>query len=267
MDPLTPGNSSFLPHEQMPSTNFILRANHVGYRYRSNWVLNDITFDAANGITALLGPNGAGKSTLLDILALLRRPKSGSVLLNGVELTDEKSIRQARQSIGYLPQKFSLDGLMTAKRHVEYSAWLNGVSADSCSMVAENALETVGLSDLSKARARTLSGGQAQRLGIACAIVTRPSVLLMDEPTVGLDPMQRIEFRNFLQRLARDTCIIVSTHLVEDVQYIADKLIVLDSGCVAFNGSVSELEIMGNNSLSPMNNLESGYYEVLRGSK
>jgi ABC-2 type transport system ATP-binding protein len=242
-----------------------IRVDDVSFRYGSNPVLRDLSFAVGNGILGVLGPNGAGKSTLFDTLATIRRPTTGSISILGVPADDEAHIRQIRRHVGFLPQRFNLMAFSSCLNNVAYAAWCNGVSSDSVEDAATSALRVVGLESRAQDRAGSLSGGQKQRLGIACAIAHGPRVLLLDEPTVGLDPGQRIEIRDHLRGLASDTCIVVATHIVEDVRSMASEVMVLSEGRRAFMGSVDDLESIGRARPDPkLTPLESGYMSVLR---
>jgi ABC-2 type transport system ATP-binding protein len=244
----------------------LLKVSGVSYRYRKTDVLSDVSFQSGMGVVGLLGPNGAGKSTLLDILAHVRRPLTGSIQISVHGSRERTTEIENRKMIGYLPQRFSTDRFMSVQRHVEYAAWLHGVPNDECASFALKALEIVDLSARASKPARSLSGGQVQRLGIACAIVHKPQIVLLDEPTVGLDPIQRIEFRSYLRDLAKTTSILLSTHLVEDIENIAEKILVLSEGKIIFDDSVSALANLAKNTGLAMSPLESGYYSVLRGN-
>jgi ABC-2 type transport system ATP-binding protein len=160
----------------------------IGFAYGHTTVLRDINWRIRPGVTGLLGENGAGKTTLLSVLVGLRRPKSGSITM-----TDG-----AQPKFGFVPQQFSLPGEMRAADCVMYTAWINGVSRGECAAAAERALAQVNLADKARSRVRSLSGGQRQRLGLAAGLAHEPDVLVLDEPTVGLDPAQRVRVREVI---------------------------------------------------------------------
>ncbi len=151
---------------------------------------------------------------------------------------------------------------MTVAAHVAFAAWANGVPDDRCQKAATGALDVVELNDLAGRRVRTLSGGQRQRLGIACAIAHEPDVLLLDEPTVGLDPLQRVQVRAYLARISERAIVLVSTHMVEDLAQVADRVLVLVDGRIAFDGTVADLAESGDDGDRHVSVLESGYRKV-----
>ena len=221
------------------------------------------------GITGLLGPNGAGKTTLLSVLSGGIRPAPGHVEINGHDLGTPGGRNAVRGEIGYLPQRFDLAGGLTLRQTVEYAAWCNGVGRPQLAGAADDALALVGLADRAQSKVRHLSGGQRQRLGLAAAVPHRPRVLLLDEPTAGLDPEQRVRFRGYLMSLASESCVILATHLLEDVQQAADRLVLLSDGDVAFSGTPGDLAAMGTSMASGLtdtageSDLERGYRLVL----
>jgi ABC-2 type transport system ATP-binding protein len=199
----------------------------------------DLTLDV--GVHGLLGPNGAGKTTLMKSLATVTRPHAGELRLAGVDAEDG-DLREIRRHIGYLPQQFGFYPRYTAREFVEYMAWLKEMPRAAIGPAVERALARVGLADRADSRLKTLSGGMVRRVGIAQAIVNDPRILLLDEPTAGLDPEQRVSFRRLLRELGADSCVVVSTHLVEDVAAACDDAILLDRGRLVFRGSIDELE-------------------------
>ena len=236
----------------------MIELEHVSHRYRHRHSLVDISCEFGSGLWGLLGPNGAGKSTLLSILATLREPDSGHFRLNGVDVSDD--VDTIRGLVGFLPQRFSLPSHFRIRRVVEYAAWARGVEPGECRARARAALDRVGLLDRVDERVQSLSGGVRQRLGIACAIVGDPAVLLLDEPTVGLDPASRIGVRSLFGELAEDRTVIVSTHLLEDLQGFVSQLVVLSEGKLIFEGSYSELESVGRgHPVRNTNDAEAGY--------
>lgn len=213
-----------------------IELRNVSYSYGRRAVLAGLDWTLPLGITGLLGPNGAGKTTLLNLLVGLTRPDSGTIERTG---SADRDVRRGR--VGMLPQRFSLAGEMRVAHTVAYSAWINGVPADECGEAASRALEAVQMEELSGHRVRQLSGGQRQRLGVAAALAHDPDVLVLDEPTVGLDPGQRLRVREVIAGIGRDRVVVLSTHLIEDISHLCSRVGVLAGGRIAFDGTEPEL--------------------------
>ena len=200
--------------------------------------LKDLSLDLhAPGMVGLLGPNGAGKSTLIKLLAAALVPTSGLIRVNGSPLA--KAERSLKAQLGYLPQDFGLFDELTVAQFLDYMAALKGVK--EAKAVISRAIHAVNLEEKAKSRIRTLSGGQRQRVGIAQALLGNPSFLIFDEPTVGLDPEERIHIRNLFSRMAQDRLVLLSTHIIEDVQSVCSRLAVIHHGSIVFAGSPAEL--------------------------
>ena len=191
----------------------------------------------APSLVGLLGPNGAGKSTLMKLLVAAQLPSSGSILVDGRPLA--KSDRYLKSKLGYLPQDFGLFDELTVTQFLDYMAALKGIG--NAKFVIRQVIEAVNLKEKARAKIRTLSGGQRQRVGIAQALLGDPSFLIFDEPTVGLDPEERIHFRNLFSQTAQDRLVLLSTHIIEDVQSVCDQLIVIHHGRILFTGTPEEL--------------------------
>jgi ABC-2 type transport system ATP-binding protein len=217
------------------------------------------------GVHGLLGPNGAGKTTLIKALATVLRPHDGTLQLVGEDAVGG-DLREIRRHIGYLPQRFGFYPRYTAREFVEYLAWLKEMPAAAVPGAVERALDRVGLADRADSRMKTLSGGMVRRVGIAQAIVNDPAILLLDEPTAGLDPEQRVSFRGLLREVGRDTCVVVSTHLVEDVAAACDDAILLAAGRLVFRGSIAALTAAAGDRPddATASIVERGYTELLR---
>ena len=201
--------------------------------------LEGLTLEIGRGTFGLLGPNGAGKTTLIRILATQMLPTSGSVTVEGYDLvTDREAVRRR---LGYLPQHFGAYPQLTAAEFLDYRARLAGIHGrkDRRDRVAR-ALEDVGLTEVRDRRSGTFSGGMMRRLGIAQAILGNPDFLVVDEPTVGLDPEERIRFRAILGRLSVDRAILISTHIVGDISSTCEEIAVLASGKLLFTGRPEE---------------------------
>ncbi|MEV6549176.1 ATP-binding cassette domain-containing protein [Streptomyces sp. NPDC051597] len=210
-----------------------------GYR-RGARVLNELSLTFVSGNTVLLGPNGAGKSTLLGIAASALSPKNGHVVLNGLRPDSRSRRRRYRRRVGWLPQQVRPVAGLQLREQVAYAGWLKGMSRRTAWDEAVPALQRVGLGDLVSRSSRELSGGQLRRLGIAQTLVHGSQVVLMDEPTAGLDPYQRGVFRDLLGELSSSTNFIVSTHQTEDLAESFDSVVLLDRGTVRFQGTVAE---------------------------
>lgn len=200
--------------------------------------LQDVSIELSSpNLIGLLGQNGAGKSTLMKLLTAGLLPTSGSILLDGVPL--QRREKQLRGALGYLPQSFGLYDELTVWQFLDYIAALKGIREPKRSI--GQALEQTNLISLQKRRIATLSGGQRQRVGIAQALLGNPQLLILDEPTVGLDPQERINFRNLFSQTAQDKTVLLSTHIIEDVQSVCGRLIVLHHGQVRFDSSPEQL--------------------------
>lgn len=192
----------------------------------------DLTLEAPS-LIGLLGPNGAGKSTLMKLLVSALVPTGGDILIDGQPLAERE--RFLKSHLGYLPQDFGLFDELTVAQFLGYMAALKGVRRPEQAINA--AIQAVNLQEKSRAKIRTLSGGQRQRVGIAQALLGEPSLLIFDEPTVGLDPEERIHFRNLFSRSAQDRLVLLSTHIIEDVQSVCDQIVVMDGGRILFAGT------------------------------
>lgn len=239
-----------------------LRLADVYQGYSGTPVLHGINLDLGAGITGLLGPNGAGKSTLLRTMATVVPPRSGSVEVSGVRVEAERSARRVRSRIGYLPQDFGHDPGMRVLEFVEYAAWLRGVPARQQRDSAMRALEQVDLASHSRTKMGKLSGGQRRRAGIAWAVVGDPDVILLDEPTVGLDPRQRIQFRGIIKNFSHAT-VVLSTHLTDDIEAVCDRVVVLNDGTITFDDTVPALAALGHDDLPGESALERAYMHLL----
>ncbi|MGI8307154.1 ATP-binding cassette domain-containing protein [Saccharopolyspora hattusasensis] len=217
----------------------VVRVDKVSHSYGSHAALHQVCLRLPVGATALLGPNGAGKSTLLGLLSSALRLQRGSIDVDG--LTPGRDSRRYREAMGFLPQQFSVPHHLTCAEFLELSAWWRKVAERNRKDVVRHALRAVELEKRAATKIGKLSGGMVRRLGIAQALVNAPKVLLLDEPTVGLDPRQRAGLRDVIVDLARSQTILVSTHLTEDVAAVADRVAVLDQGRVVFDGDLAEM--------------------------
>ena len=188
-------------------------------------------------LIGLLGPNGAGKSTLMKLMTAALLPTGGEIRIDGQPLS--KAEKSLKQKLGYLPQSFGLYDELRVYQFLDYMAALKGISPARAAV--ERAMEAVNLTELRKKKIRTLSGGQRQRVGIAQALLGDPELLIFDEPTVGLDPEERIRMRNLFASLAREKLVILSTHIIDDVQSVCGQLAVINRGKILFSGSPEAL--------------------------
>lgn len=235
-------------------------------RHRRTVALDGLDLTLGRGVHGLLGPNGAGKTSLVRVMATVTEPAAGRVELLGLDVGRHAPRTEVRRRLGYLPQDFGYYPGFTVREFVAYVAWLKEMPADDVPGAVRRAVERVGLGDRADERMRTLSGGMVRRVGIAQAIVNEPELLLLDEPTAGLDPEQRVEFRSLLRELGEVSTVVVSTHLVEDVVAACAEVVLLEAGRIAFRGTTAELAALGGDgaggpSGSPV---ERGYTAALR---
>ncbi|MEU5386810.1 ATP-binding cassette domain-containing protein [Kitasatospora cineracea] len=232
--------------------------------YRGRTVIDGLDLAVGEGVLGLLGPNGAGKSTLLRTLATVAPPLGGTLEVCGERIGSERSARLARRRIGFLPQDFGYFAGYTVEEFVRYCAWLREVPDAQAADAARKAVGAVGLAERARARMKSLSGGMLRRAGIAAALVGEPRLVLLDEPTVGLDPAQRLEFRALVRSL-RGTAVVLSTHLVEDVAAVCDQVAVMNEGRIVFRGTAGELAALARDSDPGDTPLERGYMRALDG--
>lgn len=206
--------------------------------YGRKQALSNVNLTIGQGMFGLLGRNGAGKTTLMKTLATLLNKKSGEITVCGIPIEKTSEIRKIT---GYLPQDFSMYPGMTVYEAMDYLGILSELDGAIRKKRIPMLLEKVNLSDNSKTKVKALSGGMKRRLGIAQAILHEPKVLIVDEPTAGLDPEERIRFRNLLCDIAEDKIVILSTHIVGDIEATCEKIAILDSGKLLYNGLVNEL--------------------------
>lgn len=201
--------------------------------------VDHVHLELTPGIIGLLGPNGAGKTTMIRLLCDLIRPDSGAVLLDGSDIRGLGE--EYRDILGYLPQKVGYYPWFTAEKYLHYIATLKGLSAAAAAAKTRELLMQVGLYEERKKRLSAYSGGMLQRIGIAQALLNDPKILILDEPTAGLDPQERIRFRAMIAGLARDRLVILSTHIVSDVEHIATQVVLLRSGNVIAHDTIDHI--------------------------
>lgn len=207
-----------------------MRIVDLGVRLGGRHVLRGVDFVLDAGVTALVGRNGAGKTTLLRAMTGFLRPDSGSVLFDGASIHDDPSAEHGlKRSLGWVPQQIDLPQSSIAGEFVRFCAWLGGIDGNATAAM-EVAFAAVQLEEESRMKIGKLSGGQQRRVMVAAALVTDPSIILFDEPTVGMDPQQRRQFHRIVSEAGRNRRVLISTHLMEDVLGVADRVILLSGG-------------------------------------
>jgi len=216
-----------------------IEINNLCKSYGSKEVLKNVNLQIDEGMFGLLGPNGAGKTTLMRVLTTLVSKNSGEVKIDGIDIGDKKSIRSI---IGYLPQDFSMYPSVSVYEAMDYIALLCEINNKKTrKLIIEELLCKVNLEKNMKTKVKALSGGMRRRLGIAQAMINNPKVLIIDEPTVGLDPEERVRFRNMLRDFSDGKIVILSTHIVEDIESTCENIAVLKSGEIVYTGKVNEI--------------------------
>lgn len=207
--------------------------------YKNTKAINEINLLIESpSLVGLVGPNGAGKSTFMKLLVTQLIPTKGSIKIDGMDLKNHEDYM--RERLGYLPQDFGLYDNLTVCEFLDYMAAVKGIKKDMEKKINE-CIQKTNLEDKKDKKIKTLSGGQKQRVGIAQALLNNPEILIVDEPTVGLDPEERIKFRNLFSENASDKLVILSTHIIDDVEAICNKLIIMDKGKIIYLGTPNEL--------------------------
>ncbi len=213
----------------------MLVIHNVTKKYGNYTALADITLEFTGGVYGLLAPNGAGKTTLIKMLTTLLFPTKGEILWEGCEIT--KLDERYRDIIGYLPQEFGYYKNQSPRQFLNYLAALKGIDRATAKHKTEELLELVSLSDVMDKKMRKFSGGMLQKVGIAQAMLNNPRILILDEPTAGLDPKERVRFRNLISALSKDRIVILSTHIVSDIETIANHVIMFKDHKLLCNDS------------------------------
>lgn len=206
--------------------------DRVSKQYKNKIAVDRVSVTLEQGVVGLLGANGAGKTTLIRMICGILEPSSGTVSFNGVNAGRE----EYRAMLGYLPQDFGYYPEFTARDFLLYFAALKGIPKRQARQRTDELLELLTLQDVAKKKIKTFSGGMKQRLGIAQALLNHPKLLVMDEPTAGLDPKERVKFRNILDTLGEESLVLLSTHIVSDVEHIADEVLMMKDGQLIFKG-------------------------------
>ena len=202
-------------------------------QFQNKTAVDRVTLRLHSGVFGLLGTNGAGKTTLMRMLCGILQPTSGTIAFDGMDVREEGY----RAVLGYLPQDFGYYPEFTAMDFLLYMAALKGLPRQTAKQRANELLELVGLQDMGRKKIKTFSGGMKQRLGIAQALLNNPKMLILDEPTAGLDPKERVRFRNLIGQLGKDSIVLLSTHIVSDIEHIADEVLMMKNGNLIYHGA------------------------------
>lgn len=211
--------------------------DRVTKQYKNKIAVDRVSITLKKGIYGLLGANGAGKTTLMRMLCGILTPTSGTITYDGVDVSEE----EYRAVLGYLPQDFGYYPEFSGKDFLLYMAALKGLGKEQAKKRVAELLELVSLTDVAKKKIKIYSGGMKQRLGIAQALLNEPQILVLDEPTAGLDPKERVRFRNLIADLGKENIVILSTHIVSDIDRIADRILMMNEGKLVFDGTREEI--------------------------
>lgn len=214
-----------------------LMLDRVTKQYSDKIAVDRVSVALRPGVIGLLGANGAGKTTLMRMICGILKPSSGSISFEGMDASDE----MYRDVLGYLPQDFGYYPNFTGMDFLMYMAALKGIDKRSAKQKCRELLKTVNLEEAANKKIKTYSGGMKQRLGIAQAVLNDPKILILDEPTAGLDPKERVRFRNLIAELGKDAIVILSTHIVSDVEHIADRILMMKDGTIIFDGTGADI--------------------------
>ena len=210
--------------------------DRVTKQYKNKIAVDRLTFALKPGVTGLLGANGAGKTTLMRMICGILTPTGGTIALDGTPVTEERY----RAVLGSLPQDFGYYPEFSGRDFLLYFGALKGLDKAQAKRRTEELLELVGLADVAKKKIKTYSGGMKQRLGIAQALLNDPQVLILDEPTAGLDPKERVRFRELIAEIGKKSIVLLSTHIVSDVEHIADRILMMKDGQIIWQGNWNE---------------------------
>lgn len=206
--------------------------DRLSKQYKNKIAVDSVSIKLQTGIYGLLGANGAGKTTLMRMICGILKPTSGTVSFDGIDVSEENY----RSILGYLPQDFGYYPEFTGMDFLLYMAALKGITKPQAKQKAVELLQIVSLQDVAKKKIKTYSGGMKQRLGIAQALLNQPKLLVLDEPTAGLDPKERVRFRNLITELGKDSIVLLSTHIVSDIEHISDDVLIMKSGQIIYQG-------------------------------
>lgn len=214
-----------------------LNIDRITKQYGPKIAVDRISLTLKPGVTGLLGANGAGKTTLMRMLCGILKPTSGTISFDGLDVSTE----EYRAMLGYLPQEFGYYPNFTGLNFLLYLAALKGMDRQQARRRSQELLELVGLGDVGRKKIKTYSGGMKQRLGIAQALLNRPKILILDEPTAGLDPKERVRFRTLIEEQGRESIVLLSTHIVSDVEHIAGRILMMKEGQLIYDGGADDV--------------------------
>lgn len=217
----------------------MLSIEHVTKKYQNFTALSDVNLTLEHGVYGFLAPNGAGKTTLLKMLATLLFPTEGKIQYNGTDI--QKLDERYREKIGFLPQDFGYYRNQSPARYLRYIGLLKGIYGERLAKETEEKLEMVGLSEVKNKKMKKFSGGMIQRVGIAQALMGNPEILILDEPTAGLDPKERVRFRKILSALSGEKTVLISTHIVSDIEFIANRIVLMKDKRILKNEVTEEI--------------------------
>lgn len=215
-----------------------LTIDRLTKQYKNKIAVDRVSLQLKPGVCGLLGANGAGKTTLMRMICGVLKPTGGTISFQGMDVSTE----EYRRSLGYLPQDFGYYPNFTGLEFLDYMALLKGLPKSTAKRRSQELLELVGLKNDSKKKIKTYSGGMKQRLGIAQAMLNRPKLLVLDEPTAGLDPKERVRFRELIEELGRENIVLLSTHIVSDIEQAADRILMMREGQMIFDGTQKDVE-------------------------
>lgn len=211
--------------------------DRVTKQYQNKIAVDRVSISLKPGVIGLLGANGAGKTTLMRMICGILKPTGGTITYDGMDVSEE----MYRDVLGYLPQDFGYYPGFTGREFLLYMAALKGIDKKTAQRKCDELLEVVNLKNVANKKIKSYSGGMKQRLGIAQAVLNDPQILILDEPTAGLDPKERVRFRNLIAELGKDSIVILSTHIVSDVEHIADRILMMKSGQFIYDGTLEDI--------------------------